>query len=467
MDLIKKVKNFVSSNSLIDENDRILVGLSGGPDSIFLLYFLYHNFNNKLIIAHINHKLRGVDSDLDEIFVRKVSQKLKIPLYVKREDVKKISKESKKSTEECGRDVRFNFFNKIIKSENLTKIALGHNLDDNVETILINFIKGSGTKGLTGISEKIDNLIHPIINIKKEEILNYLKINNIEYRVDKTNLETDFLRNKIRNYLIPIIEKEFNKNFKQKVISLSNILKNEDKLIENLVKNIEKDLLKFGDDFIKIDLEKFKKLDLSLKRRLIRKAISYLEFNGDLREYSLEHIDKVISLENKKTGKTIELPLNILAIKDKDKIIIERKSLEIEDFYIEIPSFGTYKEIGMEINISLVEKMSKTNDPFTSFFDYDKIDFPLKIRKVEFGEKFKPLGLKKYKKLQDFFVDSKIPKSIRWNLPVLLDKKNDILWLIGIRISENYKVTELTKRIICIKIKLEDFRWIKIFKRFL
>ena len=465
MNLIKKIKNFISENSLINENDRILVGLSGGPDSIFLLYILHNYFNNQLIIAHINHKLRGIDSDLDEKFIRTISQKLKIPLYVIREDVKKLSTKNKKSIEEVGRDVRFSFFNKILKVENFNKIALGHNLDDNVETILINFIKGSGMKGLIGIPEKRDNIIHPIINIKKEEILKYLEENKIEYRIDKTNFETDYLRNKVRNYLLPIIEKEFNKNFKEKILALSNILKVENRFLDDLVENIKNDILKFEDDFVKIDLKKLQNLHLSLKRRLIRKVIDH--FNKDLREYPLDHIDKVISLENKKTGKEIELPLNLIAVKDKNNIIIERRDFEIPDFYIEIPDIGSYQEIGMKIELSLVEKISKVKDPFISFFDYDKIELPLKIRKPMFGEKFKPLGLKKEKKIQDFFVDSGIPKSVRWNLPILLDKKDDILWIVGVRISDDYKVTNLTNRVICIKITLEDFRWIKIFKRFL
>ncbi len=465
MDLIKKIKKNISENSIIDEKDRILVGLSGGPDSIFLLYILHNYFNNQLIIAHINHKLRGVDSDLDEKFVRTISQKLKIPLYVIREDIRKLSNENKKSIEEVGREVRFSFFDKTLKVENFNKIALGHNLDDNVETILINFIKGSGTKGLIGIPEKRDNIIHPIINIKKEEILKFLEENKIEYRVDKTNFEIDFLRNKVRNYLLPIIEKEFNKNFKEKILSLSNILKVEDRFLDNLVENIKNDLIEFEDDFIKIDNKKFQKLDLSLKRRLIRKAIDY--FNRDLREYPLEHIDKVISLENKKTGKEIELPFNLIAVKDKNKIIIEKKGVEIPNFYIEIPDIGLYELAGMKIELTLVEKISKVKDIFTSFFDYDKIEFPIKFRKPKFGEKFKPLGLKEEKKIQDFFVDNGIPKSVRWNLPILLDKKDDILWIVGVRISDDYKVTNLTKRVICIKITLEDFRWIKIFKRFL
>ncbi|HON83694.1 MAG TPA: tRNA lysidine(34) synthetase TilS, partial [Caldisericia bacterium] len=281
----------------------------------------------------------------------------------------------------------------------------------------------------------------------------------------KTNFETDYLRNKVRNYLLPIIEKEFNKNFKEKILALSNILKVENRFLDDLVENIKNDILKFEDDFVKIDLKKLQNLHLSLKRRLIRKVINH--FNKDLREYPLNHIDKVISLENKKTGKEIELPLNLIAVKDKNNLIIERRDFEIPDFYIEIPDIGSYQEIGMKIELSLVEKISKVKDPFISFFDYDKIELPLKIRKPMFGEKFKPLGLKKEKKIQDFFVDSGIPKSVRWNLPILLDKKDDILWIVGVRISDDYKVTNLTNRVICIKITLEDFRWIKIFKRFL
>lgn len=451
---------------MIDKNDRILVGLSGGPDSIFLLHFFKNNFKNYIVVAHINHKLRGEDSDLDEKFVRLISQKLKLPLYVKREDVKKLSVDNKKSIEECGREIRFSFFNKILKIENLNKIALGHNLDDNVETILMNFIKGSGIKGLIGIPEKRENVIHPIINIKKSEILNYLNENGIEYRVDKTNLKIDYFRNRIRNYLLPLIEREFNKNFKEKILSFSNILKIENEFMDELVGKKEEEILKFEENIVTIDLKNFKKLHLSLKRRVIRKALSYL--NNDLREYSLEHIDNVIALEDKKTGKEIELPLNIVAIKDRDKIVIEKiEDLKVDDFVIEISDLKPVIENGLKIDFSLTEKFSNLKDPLIAYFDYDKIEFPLKIRLPKFGEKFVPLGMKEKKKIQDFFTDSFIPKDVRWKIPILLDNKDDILWIIGVRISENYKVTDLTKRVICIKIELEDNRWKRIFKRFL
>lgn len=466
MDLIKKIKNFISENSLITEDDKILVGFSGGPDSTFLLYFLKENFNNKIVASHINHKLRGRDSEEDEKFVRNFCQKLKIPIYVFREDVKKISLERKISLEEAGREVRFNYFNKILLREKLTKIALGHNLDDNVETILINIIKGSGVKGIVGISEKRDSVIHPLINIERKEIIEYLNNKKIGYRIDVTNLESDFLRNKIRNHLIPLIEKEYNKNFKNSLLNLSNILKSENEFMEKLIKKLKDKIISIENGYIYIDLKFFKNLHISIKRRIIRECLNY--FNLDLREYSLKNIDDTISLMNKKSGKEIELPLNLVALKDRDRIVISRKGeFNIEDFEILIPNLGIYKKVGLQLELFLVKEFKKTEDKFCSFFDYDLVEFPLKIRKPKQGEKFTPLGMDNEKKLKNFFNDIKVPKDIRWNLPVLTDKNGNIIWIIGLRISNKFKVSDLTKRVLCIKIKLEDFRWIKIFKRFL
>ncbi|MBC7195266.1 MAG: tRNA lysidine(34) synthetase TilS, partial [Caldisericia bacterium] len=360
MKLVEKLKNFIYENSLFSNSDKIVVGFSGGPDSTFLVYILKEYFKNPLVLSHLNHLLRGEDSFLDEIFVRRVSQNLRIPLYVRRLNVKKISEEKGKSIEEVGREERFKFFDYVLKKENARKIALAHNFDDNVETILMNIIRGTGIKGVSGIPFKWGNVIHPILDIKREEIINYLKEKNIDYRVDKTNLETIYLRNKIRNELIPYIEENINLSFKEKLVELSLIFRNEDEFLDLIVENergktFDKDL-----DYYFVNLKNFKNLHKAIQRRVVRKIIE--EFKKDLREYSIKNIDDVISLICKKSGKEITLPLNLIAIREKDKIVIEERKETIPEFLIKITSIEEVKECGLKISLKIVDKFEKIED---------------------------------------------------------------------------------------------------------
>ena len=465
MNLIEKVKNFIEENSLILPNDKIVVAFSGGPDSTFLVYFLKENYKNPIILAHLNHLLRGEDSYLDEIFVRNVSQKLKIPIYIRRLNIKKLSEERKKSIEEVGREERFNFFNEIKIREGFTKIALAHNFDDNIETSLMNFIRGTGLSGLKGILPKREDIIHPILIVKREEILNYLKERKIDFRVDKTNLETIYLRNKIRNEFIPYIENSFNKSFKDKVFDLTNLIRVDEDFLEKVTQEKFYLVVKEENGSYLIDLNKFKDLHIAIQRRVIRRIVE--NFGEDLREFSVKNIDDIISLKDKISGKEIEISKNLIAIKERDYIVIERQNLSLKDYSIEIYGLGEFIKSGLRVNLKIVEKMEKTKDNFEAYFDFDKISFPLYIKPPKFGEKFIPLGMKNSKKIQDFLTDLKVPKSIKWKLPVLYNSKGDILWIIGLRISEDFKVNEMTKRVLYITIKLEDIEWIKIYKRFL
>lgn len=465
MNLISKVKNFIEENSLFSPQDKIVVAFSGGPDSTFLVYFLKENFENPLILVHLNHLLRGEDSNLDEIFVRRISQKLKTPLFVRRVNIKKLSEEKKKSIEEVGREERFYFFRKIKEKERFTKIALAHNFDDKVETILMNFIRGTGLKGLVGILPKWEDIIHPILVLRREEIINYLNQKKIDYRIDKTNLETVYLRNKVRNELIPYIEREFNKSFKEKVFDLSEIVKFDEDFLRELTDKSFNEAVNFSDNSYFIEIGKFRNFHKAIQRRIIRRIIE--EFEEDMREFSIKNIDDVINLIYKKSGKEIILSKNLIALREKDKIVIEKLTSNKNDYLIEIKDLGDYQKEGLKISLKLVESMNKTKNQFEAYFDFDKISFPLFVRPPKFGERFTPLGLNFSKKIQDFLTDLKVPKSIKWKIPILSDSKGDILWIIGLRISENYKVNKMTKRVLYITIELEDNEWIKIYKRFL
>lgn len=445
--------------------DKIVVAFSGGPDSTFLVYFLKENYKNSLILAHLNHLLRGEDSDLDEDFVRIISQKLKIPLYVRRLNIKKLSEERKKSIEEVGREERFLFFNEIKKKEGYTKIALAHNFDDHIETILMNFIRGTGLSGLKGILPKREDIIHPILVVKREEIINYLKEKEIEYRIDKTNLENIYLRNKIRNELIPYIENTFNKSFRERVFDLSNLIRVDEDFLESVTQEKFKEIVKEEEDSYFIEIEKFKNLHKSIQRRVIRKIIE--KFKEEIREFSVKNIDDIISLVDKKSGKEIKMSKNLIAIRERKNIVIEREKPTFKDFLIEIKDLGEIKKEGLTISLKIVERIEKTKDKFEAYFDFDKISFPLYIKPPKYGFRVTPLGMKNSKKIQDFLTDIKIPKSVKWKIPILYDSKGDILWIIGLRISDDYKVNEMTKRVLYITIKLEDNEWTKIYKRFL
>ena len=231
----QKVLKFIDSHFLINPDDKILLGLSGGADSVFAFKFLL-KFKSRLKIefscAHLNHELRGNDSDLDEQFCSELCYMNGIKFFSEKKNVKAFSDENGLSLEEAGRELRYEFFNKTLKKYGFTKIITAHHLSDNVETILYNFFKGTGLKGLTGIPEKRDKIIRPFLSVTKEEIENYLNADETKFRVDKSNYENDFKRNFIRNKIIPLIKKEINPSIESTLSNNSEIIKSSYRLID-------------------------------------------------------------------------------------------------------------------------------------------------------------------------------------------------------------------------------------------
>ncbi len=236
----------INKNNLIKNGDSIVVGVSGGPDSITLLDILIKlqkNIKFNIVVAHINHMIR-TDADEDQEYVEKYCKKNNIPFYVKREKVEILAKNQKIGTEEAGRNLRYEFFNEVLQKTKSNKIATAHTKNDNVETVLMNIIRGSGTKGLTGIEIiRDDKYIRPLLEISRTEIEEYCEKNNLAPRIDSTNMENIYTRNKIRNLLIPYIQKEFNPNIIEAVDRLSKISKEENKYFEKITQKIYEDIL--------------------------------------------------------------------------------------------------------------------------------------------------------------------------------------------------------------------------------
>ena len=301
--LEEKFLNTIKNNNLIQENEVIVVGVSGGPDSITLLECLRKYQKklkiNKIVVAHINHLIRK-DSTEDEKYVENYCNKYNITFYAKRISVEKIAQELKKGTEETGREIRYNFFDEIMQKEKATKIAIAHNMNDNAETLLLNLIRGAGMYGLEGIQPiEYNKFIKPLINCKKSEIEDYCKLNKLNPRIDSTNQENIYTRNKIRNLIIPELEK-INPNLIKTLQRTTEIIKEENSYIEKKVEDKYQNLANKTKKSINFELKEFREQDKAIQIRLINKAISEISENKN--NISKINIDNIIKLVERNIG---------------------------------------------------------------------------------------------------------------------------------------------------------------------
>lgn len=325
--LLENVKNNILEYDLIQDKDKIVVGVSGGPDSMFLLYALYklkeslkeQNIEYLIEVAHINHKIRKEAVD-DENLARTFAEKLGLTFHVLEFDVESEAKRLKIGTEECGRNIRYEFFRQVMKTTNATKIAVAHNAGDNAETIMLNFLRGAGIIGLSGMEYKSSNIIRPILDIDKEDIIKYLDEENIPYAIDKTNLENIYTRNKVRNDLLVKIKNEFNPNIIKTLNRMAKINKQDAKIIEKAVDEAYKKLnLIEEDNKIILNTVKFNENTEEMRYRLLRKIIEKLL--GNTKDIEMIHIkDTCKLLKTNITGKQYILG-------NKYKVVIEKKHM--------------------------------------------------------------------------------------------------------------------------------------------
>ncbi|MFR7349250.1 tRNA lysidine(34) synthetase TilS [Peptoniphilus sp.] len=421
--MYKEFLKTIENNNLIKNGDRVLVGLSGGADSVYLLRALLaikEEHNLSISAAHINHGIRET-AKRDEDFVKDLCDKFSVPLFIDHINMNDIAKKYKITSEEAGRKARYNFFNSI---ENIDKIALAHNLDDNAETILFRIIRGTGIQGLTGIPINRDKIIRPILNTKRIEIIEELKALNQEYMVDETNLSNDYTRNKIRNLLIPYIEEEFNNKFKDALIRLKDNSIDSLEIINNIKFDFEIDK--------SLPVENL--LNLSKPERFLvyRKYLEKYHSNIDLSQIHFEAIDSLIYLENN-SGVDLAGGLRFERHNDELSILKDtyKKCIILKDTFLKMginkTDFGTFYVSSEEIEDSF--SLPK------HFLDN------LKVRSRKPGDKFKPKGLNGSKKLKDFFNDIKVSPYKRDFVPILLFN-DKIIYVVPYRKAEFEETNE-------------------------
>ncbi|HBF5711943.1 TPA: tRNA lysidine(34) synthetase TilS [Clostridioides difficile] len=454
--IFDKVLSTINKHNLIQKGDKIVLGLSGGPDSVCLLHVLNRlkkDFNIEIYAAHLNHQIRGIEAQKDALYVSKLCEDMGIIFFVKSINVPKYCENEGLSLEEGARKLRYEMFYEIKDKIKANKIAIGHNLNDQAETVMMRIMRGTGLKGLKGIDYIRDNcIIRPILDVERNEIEEYCEAYNLNPRTDKTNLENIYTRNKIRLDLLPYMKDNFNSNVIESIVRMSNSLKSDNDYIEKEAEAKFREVSNIKEKgFVEINLDDFVCLHDAIKVRVLRNSIKHIL--GDTNFVDQRHIEDIMSLEdNSKVNKMLTLPRNIFVYRKKDSIILTNEEIVNEEieFYYNVPSNGfiKIKELKQIIEtqvMSIDRYKSMKLDNSSKGFDFNKVKGGIVIRSRRQGDKIKlAMGSKKVK---DLFIDLKIPREERCKIPIITDSEG-IICVGDYKISENYKIDENTKEVL-------------------
>ncbi len=483
--IISRALKTIESYDMIKGGDRILISISGGPDSVFLTHLLclIRPFMNLTLFGYcLDHMTRNGESARDALFVEKLCEELEIELFRQKIDVAGWCKLNKFSFQEGARKIRMEKLLEISGRNDIKKIAVGHNADDNVETFFMHLLRGSGVKGLSGIKPASGKFIRPLIDIFRKDIISYLEDKKISYCVDRTNLENVYFRNRVRNILIPFINRHFRESFKSNILRSINILKDEDEFLKNYsaarvaeIASVKRSGVVKHPALVKIPALKIQREPRAVQRRIVLLAVEMI--NGNLEDVSFRNIDDILGIcfsggESKiiqpgekirvfKIGNYIYF-VNIDYIKllpDEFRQFLRtnrKKSTGKREKEIKIGARMKLKGFNLELSSELLKlgkdkiKFDKAKDT-EAFLDYARVKPPLKVRNWKKGDKFYPLGMGGEKKLQDFFIDSKIPVHLRKLIPVFIDGEK-IVWVGKYRIDDRVRITRDTKEVLHLKL---------------
>ena len=447
--MLKKVISYIEKNKILQDGDSVLLGVSGGADSVCMLHVLYslrEKYHLKLYVVHVNHGIRGSEAKRDADFVEQMAENLQIPFRVVTANIPEMAKEQKLSEEEAGRIFRYNTFEQVANEVGANKIAVAHNLNDNSETVLFNLFRGSRLKGLRGISPMRGQIIRPLLCCSRNEIEQYLQENNLSYCTDSTNKETDYSRNRIRLKLMPYIKENINQKAEYNIV---NAAENLSQVYEYIYGEAQKAYRIHVKD--NVLLNSAEDLNVVILQEVVRMWI--LENTGRLKDIKANHVNIVFGLLSNQVSKKSELPYGLKLIKTYEGVKVLLENNEGKD-----SNGQTIIEDGKIFNTEKItvtvenESFDKSNIPdllYTKWLDYEIKGLTLRKRLpgdyIEISGSESGRSVKK--KLKKYFIDNKIPQEERNNIWLLADG-NHVVWIVGYRISEMCKVTDSTKRII-------------------
>ncbi len=508
--LPERVLHFIQEYHLVSSRHRLLVAVSGGPDSVCLLHILVKlqdELGIKLHVAHLDHQLRGAESAADAQYVSDLAHRLGIPATIEQRDVKTYQTRQRISLEEAAREVRYAFLAQVARSIGASRVAVGHTADDHIETILMHLIRGTGTRGLRGLEASTRwqsvLIIRPLLEVSRQETANYCHRHKLMPRLDASNLSLSPLRNRIRQQLLPLL-RSYNPQVAEALLRTARIAGDDLAYLDEEVAQLWDTVAQKQESVIILDKDRFLELPPALKRHLLRAAIEMLL--GNLKDIEMRHIEEIMTALSKPAGKRISLPGGLMFSIEYDRYLLAPDPAALSPFPILEAEFplkipGETWLSGWRIEATIIDPSVVKGKPgrafapletitplpldkgsvkgrspftnysspspskergtegvrlidnlFTAYFDLDKSGDKLVVRSRQPGDRFQPLGMSQPKKLGEFMIDAKIPHAWRQRIPLVCSPQH-ILWVVGWRIDDRVKVIDSTRQILCLKFK--------------
>ncbi|UFH45209.1 tRNA lysidine(34) synthetase TilS [Flavobacterium galactosidilyticum] len=435
--MLQKFQNHLLNNFQFLKGKKLLLATSGGIDSMVMLH-LFQQLDFEIAIAHCNFQLRGVESFEDQKFIQDYADANAVPVYITQFDTKAFAEDYKLSTQVAARELRYNWFYELLETEKYDYILTAHHADDNLETFLINLSRGTGLDGLTGIPEQNENVVRPLLAFSQQEIEDYAKLNHIKWQEDSSNASDKYVRNKIRHHLVPML-KELNPNFLSSFHKTQNYLQEAQNMVDDAAIMVYQQVAVQEGENISFDLKKLKKLPNY-------KSYLYQWLN----EFGFTAWDDIYDLVVSQSGKFV-FSADYRLLKDRESLILSPSDFSTEKREYFIDANQTVVNVPLNISFSPVADMAIVSNK-TIFVDSDKLQFPLVLRHWEEGDQFQPFGMDgKSKKISKFFKDEKLSlleKENTW----LLCSNDIIVWVVGLRQDERFKIENTTKNILKIQL---------------
>jgi tRNA(Ile)-lysidine synthase len=457
--MLTKIKETIASYSLLNPGDRVVVAVSGGPDSVCLLdtlHALSAELGISLHVAHLDHCFRGEESAEDALFVEKLARTLGLPVTVGKVDVPAYCRERGLSPQAGARKVRYGFLQQVVRDAGASRLATGHTADDQAETLLMRLLRGAGVSGLSAIPPVRQNIIRPLIEVTREEVLEHLRARGLDFRTDPSNAKQVYTRNRIRMEVLPVL-KRFNPRIVGTLAAEAAFLRDEDEAMEAHCAAVAAGIITEDRNAVTVKRPEFLAQLPALRRRLLRKALALA--GVDPAGLSLVRTDEALAFMNTaRSGRTMHPVRGLCLERQYDRFLIgPAAAANSFSRMLAVPGLTAVPELGLDVELFVAKGATADKDAenylWQANFDYDKISPYLTLRNRRPGDRFCPSGMGgRHKKLQDFFVDGKVPRLQRDRVPLLCAGEN-ILWLVGLRTDERFLAQQDTKNVLVARIR--------------